>query len=300
VFERAVIEGLLREAVTVPHSATILSPYSFGVAPEGLGLGAEYTVLAERSAFELKVQVTTPYLGGGVRAAIVAGVRANPARLEKLDSALSSNGWETRLEVNANECRIEAKQDGVLELGSYDLSERAVSAAVLMSEFVLDQLVVTRPYGEVRPAVLRHVSEELEQSDPWLYDPEERDRSTAVHRALENWLISRLTESGCQPLDAASEPLFDVAWMNGPTLWVCEVKSTVNSETNQLRLGVGQLLHYLAQIESVQTSPTAGALLVPHAPSSRIWFDIAARLGITILWPEAWDDLADRLVGHRT
>lgn len=296
MFERAVIEGLLAERVTIPHEVELLSPYAFAIHPAGASQGADYRVQAERSAFQLQVRVVTPYLGAGLRSAIASSIRGNPTRADRLQSELIAFGWTLTLAVE-DSFVIEARQADVAELSTYELTERCVSSAALLSEFILDQLVVTQSYGEVRPAMVRHIAEELETSDPWLYDPEERDRSTAVHRALENWLITRLAEAGIQALDPASEPFFDLAWNYSGSMWVCEVKSTINSEANQLRLAVGQLLHYLELLRRGGASLPKGVILVSGRPKGDEWFDICSRLDLLLLWPEAWDEHAQQLTG---
>ena len=126
------------------------------------------------------------------------------------------------------------------------LQESSARAAVILSELVLDQLIVFRHPGEMRPAAMRQIVETDEMKEAWLYDPSELDRATREHRALENWLITTLLEAGVAPLDPAGEPQFDLAWTKpSGELMVCEVKTTSGgNETKQLRLGVGQVLHY--------------------------------------------------------
>jgi hypothetical protein len=177
--------------------------------------------------------------------------------------------------------------------------DQAALAAALLSEFVIDQLVITRPYGEMRPAVLREIAEERETSDPWLYDPSERDRSSAVHSALENWLIGTIAGEGLRPLDPAGEPFFDVAWLSGNTLFVCEVKSTINSETKQLRLATGQLLHYMALLRRSHDGPVAGVILAGSRPRDELWLGLLQGLDITLLWPDRWSEVRGSLTSQQ-
>lgn len=298
MFERAALEGALADLVTVPHTVTLLSPFSFEIQPSHQGDGVEYRVVAERIAFELRVSVATGYMAVGLRSAVVAGAIANPLLLNRLIAALESIGWLSDIRLSRESFQIAAKRQGIVDLTELELMQEAAEASALMSEFVLDQLVITRPYGEMRPAVLREVAEEADSSDPWLYDPAERDRSSAVHRALENWLIDSLESTGLRPLDPTGEPFFDVAWTVGDTLFVCEVKSTINSETKQLRLATGQLLHYMAILRGTREGPVRGVILGSDRPKDELWLSLLAGLDVTLLWPQRWGEVQDALTGH--
>ena len=142
-----------------------------------------------------------------------------------------------------------------------ELLASCVSVAGALSEFVLSQLVVTRKL-ETRPAAMREIGDLIEESPVWEYDPSERDRATLEHRLLENWLITRVQEEGLSPLDAVRGPQFDLAWTVGETLVICEVKTTSGDEVKQLRLGLGQLLHYRAQVMRDIPGSVRAALLV--------------------------------------
>lgn len=298
MFQREVLQGLLDELVTLPHSVTVLSPFSFEIHPTSRGDGAQYQVVAERVAFELRVRVTTGYMAVALRSAVVAGAMSNPGRLERLRREIHATEWVSSIELTRDAFEIEARRPGIVKLDEADLMAESLQAAALLSEFVIDQLVITRPYGEMRPAVLREVAEESTSTDPWLYDPSERDRSSAVHRALENWLIGMLKSEGVDPLDPAGEPFFDLAWRAGGSMFICEVKSTINSEVKQLRLATGQLLHYLALIRRTEVEPVRGVILAADQPQDDLWLDLLADLGISMLWPSRWSELRQELTGH--
>lgn len=299
MFERAALQGSLDPLVTVPHMVTLLSPYSFEISPVGKNRTVAYRVVVERVAFELHATVATGYMAVGLRAAVVAGAMSNPDRVARLSDDLTAHGWLPDIGLTPEGFHIDARLRKVVERSETEAMDEAVCAAALISEFVLDQLVITRPYGEVRPAVLREIAEDSEDTDPWLYDPTERDRSSAVHRALENWLIGRIREAGLEPLDPAGEPYFDVAWALGDTLFVCEVKSTINSEVKQLRLATGQLLHYLALLDRSYDGQVAGVILASGPPGDELWLGLLERLDITLLWPDRWPMLEERLTGQR-
>lgn len=92
-----------------------------------------------------------------------------------------------------------------------------------------------------------------EAAEPFELDPDKLDRATQAHANLQNYLADRLLELGFEPLSPAvpHDPEFDIAWRHGDTLHVCEVKTTTTANRDrQLRLGLGQVLHYAAQLEA--------------------------------------------------
>lgn len=295
MFSRAAIQALVDQRVTVPHLVTLLAPFTFDLRPTGFREDEpSYRVLAERAAFRLRATVSPDYLAVAVVAAVVAGASNNPARVVRLRLELEDSGWTPNVELSSSTFSIEATYMNTVELDEEELSQVAVSATILMSEFVLDQLVITRPFGEMRPAVDRAVSSDSD-ADPWMYDPSERDRATQVHRSLENWLIATLREHGIEPMDPAGEPFFDLAWLAASELYVCEVKSSTNSETHQLRLAVGQVLQYRELLMRAGWAVVQAVILVEREPRAPEWMAICDRLGIVLVWPAAWPEVRSRL-----
>ena len=70
-------------------------------------------------------------------------------------------------------------------------------------------------------------------------------------------------------------------------LHVAEVKSlTEQNETVQLRLGLGQVLHYRHELESLCPGRTVRPLLVvARRPTGSAWPGLCERLGIVLSWP---------------
>ena len=81
-------------------------------------------------------------------------------------------------------------------------------------------------------------------------------------------------------------PQFDLAWTIGETLVICEVKTTGGDEVKQLRLGLGQLLHYRAQVAKDTPGSVRAALLVESQPQDGIWQELCEELGIVLFWPD--------------
>ena len=233
----------------------------------------------------MRAQVVLDALGGRMRTAILAGIETNPDAVKRTSAAIRETGWRPEIRISDYDLYIGAVDEATAAPDSDELLASCVSVAGALSEFVLAQLVVTRKL-ETRPAATREISERAEESPVWEYDPSERDRATLEHRLLENWLISRVQEEGLSPLDAVRGPQFDLAWMIGDTLIICEVKTTSGDEVKQLRLGLGQLLHYRAQVARDTLVSVRAALLVGSQPHDGIWQELCEDLGVVLFWPD--------------
>jgi hypothetical protein len=132
--------------------------------------------------------------------------------------------------------------------------------------------------------------------EPFSVDPNEVDRALGAHAATQNanaaWVVAR----GLKPLrPAGSTADFNLAWDDGVTFNVAEVKSlTSGNETGQLRLGLGQVLHYAMLLGSKGT-PARPVLAVERAPTDRRWVTLCAGHGVVLVWPGDFD----RLEGSR-
>jgi hypothetical protein len=118
-------------------------------------------------------------------------------------------------------------------------------------------------------------------------DPDAAGRGLQAHHRLQNRLSDLVEGAGYSPIDAESpvDPAFDLAWFDGPTLFVVEVKScTQDNQTQQLRLGIGQVLDYedtlLARGHTVQP-----VLYLEEQPADPRWSGLAQRHGIRLIWP---------------
>ncbi|MEM7138172.1 MAG: hypothetical protein AAF500_16450 [Myxococcota bacterium] len=123
-------------------------------------------------------------------------------------------------------------------------------------------------------------------ADPMSRDPAEVERGNRGHRMTQNTLARRLQEWGIVPLSPGTQDAnFDVGWEHGHTVYVCEVKSTTpKNETKQLRLGLGQVLHYRASVQE-GGRPCVAVLAVENQVSDPIWEKLCARLGVILVWP---------------
>jgi hypothetical protein len=129
-------------------------------------------------------------------------------------------------------------------------------------------------------------------------DPSVIDRGRNGHARTQNLVARHVRHAGFQPLVASpDDPQFDVAWVDGGQLYVCEVKSmTASNEEQQLRLGLGQVLRYRQLIETRGRHVTA-VLAGERHPNDRTWDDVCRQHGVILVWPEV---LAARLFASST
>ena len=286
MFTREELARSFEDVLSVPHDVSVLTPLSFRLRPTGLRADEPgYSVVVQRSAFRMRAQVVLDALGGRIRTAILAGMETNPAVADRTSAAIREAGWLPEIRISDYDLYIGAV-DRETAAGEADaLLASCVHVASALSEFVLAQLVVTRKL-ETRPAAMREIGNLADESPVWEYDPSERDRATLEHRMLENWLIARVRDEGLSPLDAVRGPQFDLGWMIDETLVICEVKTTSGDEVKQLRLGLGQLLHYRAQVLRDAHGSVRAALLVESQPDDGIWTELCEALGVALFWPD--------------
>jgi hypothetical protein len=118
-------------------------------------------------------------------------------------------------------------------------------------------------------------------------DPDAAGRGLRAHNRLQNRLNDLVEAAGHTPIDPESpiDPAFDLAWFVEQTLFVVEVKScTQDNQTQQLRLGIGQVLDYedtlLARGHTVQP-----VLYLEQQPADVRWSGLTRRHGIQLIWP---------------
>ncbi len=116
------------------------------------------------------------------------------------------------------------------------------------------------------------------------YDPDERDRHTTQHEALVLDLTIAIRKLGHVPLlPTGDTPRYDLAFVreDGASLVVIEVKSLSDDHAvHQLRLGLGQVLHYAHALSADwQVSP---ALAVPSAPPPD-WASVCEAAGVQLI-----------------
>lgn len=137
-----------------------------------------------------------------------------------------------------------------------------------------------------------------DESAIYLRNPDLIDRGTTAHKDTQDALARRITEHGLEPLSPdIHDEQFDIAWITGETLHLCEVKSlTDDNEESQLRLGLGQLLSYLHRTKVEHwncVTDIRGVLAVERPPRRSDWVDICSANGVTLAWPDGFSALFD-------
>jgi hypothetical protein len=155
----------------------------------------------------------------------------------------------------------------------------------------IDRAVTAGGRGTLGRAFRRR-DEDVEVASPegvTARDPDAAGRGLRAHHRLQNRLSDLVGAAGYTPVDPESpiDPAFDLAWFVGQTLFVVEVKScTQDNQTQQLRMGIGQVLDYedtlLARGHTVQP-----VLYVEEQPADPRWSGLAQRHGIQLIWPGA-------------
>lgn len=96
-----------------------------------------------------------------------------------------------------------------------------------------------------------------------------------------------------KPLRSAGNSAdFDLGWDDGITFNIAEVKSvTLGNETGQLRLGLGQVLHY-AMLLGANGRAVRPVLAIERAPTDRRWTELCGAHGVLLVWPGEFDLLS--------
>jgi hypothetical protein len=140
------------------------------------------------------------------------------------------------------------------------------------------------------PGPYRRADEQssVSASDPFSIDPALRERALRSHSTTQNALADFLKNKGLTPYSPlGNQPNFDIAWENGSTLWVAEVKSlNDDNEEKQLRLGLGQVLRYRHLAGRTRTA--RAALVTERKPRDDSWQHLCAELGVVLAWPGNW------------
>ena len=118
-------------------------------------------------------------------------------------------------------------------------------------------------------------------------DPDTSQRGRRAHNRTQNLLAAAVEAVGLSPRSSAGdEPDFDLAWRDGDTVWVAEVKSTTAmNEERQLRLAIGQVIRYRQKLSGGGADVRA-MVAVENAPYDESWIDLCGREGIALVWPE--------------
>lgn len=120
------------------------------------------------------------------------------------------------------------------------------------------------------------------------YDPDAVGRGYRSHARLQNALHDHLVTQHIKPGGPEpGGPIFDLGWWFRGVFYVAEVKSlTLANAEKQLRLGLGQVLHYRHLL--LDRAPTVIAVLVVEYDPGPTWSGLCDDLGIRLVWPDGW------------
>ncbi|ORM30112.1 hypothetical protein BFL43_18790 [Williamsia sp. 1135] len=111
------------------------------------------------------------------------------------------------------------------------------------------------------------------------------DRGTAAHIDTLRLLATFLLDYDVQTHDPMpGAPLFDAGWIWCRDIYIAEVKSLgagVAAETQQIRLGLGQLLDYSYQLDKA----VQPVLVLERPPSDSRWQHVCESVGVILTYP---------------
>lgn len=147
--------------------------------------------------------------------------------------------------------------------------------------------------GDVYRAADEQMS--LPPRDPFAVDPALVERGFRGHARTQNALAHHLMLLGLTPLSpSASEPNFDLAWYAGGITYVAEIKSVTHAnEEKQLRLALGQVLRYAAQLDA--KGPVKPVIVLEREPRDKTWEALCERYDVSLAWPEV---LVERITAN--
>ncbi|MDT0201105.1 hypothetical protein [Nocardioides sp. AE5] len=125
-----------------------------------------------------------------------------------------------------------------------------------------------------------------DEAKVFLRNPDLIDRGTVAHMDMQDLLGDIVESRGLAPLQPlGGDPQFDLAWRDGSSVVVCEIKSlTVDNEVSQLRLGLGQVLSYVYKLDWLRVDKVRAVLVVEREPVDPDWVGICADNGVTLTW----------------
>ena len=128
-------------------------------------------------------------------------------------------------------------------------------------------------------------------------DPKRRTRGIKAHIDIQDKLKIAIQSAGLDPRSPEPvpvDPQFDVAWRQGDTAFVAEVKSvTEENEERQLRLGLGQVLSYAHLLDWPGVEEVQPVLAVERRPSAEYWEALCKKHCVILTWPEEFGRLFD-------
>lgn len=127
---------------------------------------------------------------------------------------------------------------------------------------------------------------------PFSVDPDLVDRALQSHAQTQEALANAVSAAGLVPRSPLpGEPTFDIAWEDGQTIVVAEIKSlTRSNEERQLRLALGQVLRY-AHLLGAKGRPVRRVIAAERRPTDASWCELCRAADVVLVWPTAFENL---------
>ena len=156
--------------------------------------------------------------------------------------------------------------------------------------------IVIKDYRVVAPGGLgrEYVEASVEPGaapGPSVTDPDVAGRGRAAHNRTQNLTARTVAALGFVPRTPyRDEPLYDLAWENAETTWVCEVKSlTDKNEERQMQRAVGQVIQYRQKLTALGRDVQA-VIVTEKQPNDMNWDVLCGLEAIVLAWPEVLEE----------
>lgn len=210
-----------------------------------------------------------------------------------IDLATVDDYADLRLEMTRAQRTI-AREAGVQPTGGNNHKRIRMTVRLRSGRIDADALTSSLRFGGPRDGSVVGVEYRPANPDPsvspaevFTFDPATRERRLASHAFVQNSLAALLQSRGlCPRSPKPDEPDFDLAWQQDVT-FVAEVKSLGGAdEDRQLRMGLGQVLHY-RHVMARKFGVVRAVLALEYEPADT-WLQICAEMGIIVTWPPTW------------
>ena len=283
--KQKIIEIINRNPFSTKYDIDYEDEFSYKIYPKDFDTQTDtptFKIVIERTAFKYNSRIELSNFAGRV--------------VEKLSNIYNDQSFKNEFQNKLNE--VDWKDDFNIAESLFRISDtklfpdegeehllRSVKASQILMEFALGAYQTKKNILGKKSKI--RILNDKEDSSPWEYDPSEKDKSTNEHKKLENWMIRKLEKKGIESKDPNDNNIqYDLGWEEDNKIWICEAKSTINNETEQLRLGIGQILHYLYSSKKYNNEKeTNGVLLVSKKPSEEVWNQICEENSICLIWP---------------
>lgn len=120
------------------------------------------------------------------------------------------------------------------------------------------------------------------------------EKATNAHIRTQNSIAKLIRQFGLAPRSPKVTPEYDIAFRTEGELWVIEVKSLpIQAEVSQVRIGIGQVLHYKAQLQVNNPKVIVKAILALERKPNflSLWQSICNECNILLVYGPEFKEL---------